>query len=76
MFEYRAFEEELTLPDVGNYTAYGIKVFEISESGERCIISLPDVSTDKAFVEALAYLCNKEELSPMHLFDVAEDFLP
>ena len=76
MFEYRIFEEELTSVDIGKYTSYGIKVFEISDTGERCIVSLSDVSTEKAFVEAFAHLCNKEKLSPLHLFDVAEDLLP
>ena len=76
MFEYRLFDEELESKDFGRYTAYGIRVYEITDSREECLISLPDVSCDKTFVETLVFLCNKEKLSPTHLFDIAEDFLP
>ena len=76
MFEYRVFEEKLNSVESGEYIGYGIKVFEISECGERCMVALPDVSVDRDFVLALADLCNRGGLSPTHLFDVVEDFLP
>ena len=40
------------------------------------IITVSDVSLDKAFVEGLAKLCTELQLDPIHLFDVVEDALP
>lgn len=36
---------------------------------------IKDISTNKEKVESLINLCNKNNLSPMHLDDVIEDFL-
>ena len=35
--------------------------------------SIEDVSVDRDFVNSLVELCNKIELSPLHLFDVVDD---
>lgn len=34
-----------------------------------------DISTDKEKVERLVALCNELELSPIHIYDVIDDFL-
>lgn len=36
---------------------------------------IKDVSTNKSKVEKLITLCNELDLSPMHIYDVVEDFL-
>ena len=36
---------------------------------------IKDISTDKAKVESLINRCNQNNLSPLHLDDVIEDFL-
>ena len=40
--------------------------------GER---KIKDISTDKQKVESLINLCNENNLSPIHLDDVIDDFL-
>ncbi len=35
-----------------------------------------DISTDRAFVEAMAESFNREQLDPIHLLDAIEDMLP
>ena len=49
-----------------NYITYGIY-------GETA--SVADISTDRERVEKLAELCNRLDLSEIHLIDVAEDFV-
>ena len=34
-----------------------------------------DISTNKEKVEKLVFLCNELELSPIHIYDVIDDFL-
>ena len=38
-------------------------------------ISLDDISTDVERVRELVDKCNRNKLSPTHIFDVVEDFL-
>lgn len=52
--------------DVGTYTCYGIRF-------GADIIS--DISMDKVKVELLVERMNANELSPLHMMDVVEDFL-
>ena len=53
-------------------TVYGIAA--LSEDGEVLCESL-GISEDEKCITALARLCESLELSPMHLCDVAEDFI-
>ena len=57
-------KDHLHHPDIGNYVSYGIGV------GERVI---PDISTDRSFVEALAAQFEENELAPEHLQEAVED---
>ena len=52
---------------------YGISVQSHSKDYESFVI--PDIATDREDVEELAALCNRLQLSPIHLADVIEDFL-
>lgn len=53
--------------DEGNiFDTYGISCKETV---------VEDISTDKSSVERLVGLCNELELSPVHLYDVIDDFL-
>ncbi|MGN1095291.1 MAG: DUF6514 family protein [Eubacteriales bacterium] len=38
------------------------------------IASVRDISSDKQYIEELDKGCNQGELSPIHFFDVVEDF--
>ena len=54
--------------------AYGIAAY--AEDGQTCITKLHDVTSDKDALAELVELCNRLQLSPIHLHDVIEDFLP
>ena len=66
MITYGITEEKYTLGD-DSRVSYGIAVYD---SGISTVIS-----SDREAVEELVRLCNRLELSPIHLNDVAEDFL-
>ena len=48
------------------FVSYGIKSHSYA---------IPDLSTDRRAVEELVALCNRLDLSEIHLLDVAEDFV-
>ena len=53
--------------------SYGIAAYE--QDTDTCIARLHDVTSDKAALARLIFLCNRLQLSPVHLYDVVEDFL-
>lgn len=53
--------------------AYGIAAY--AEDEQTCIARLRDITSDKTALAELASLCNRLQLSPIHLHDVVEDFL-
>ena len=72
MFHYVPTKQRLTTDDLGTYTTYGV----IVQDGEnRTILSVPDVSPDRAFVNGLCDRCNQFQLDPVHLRDVISDLL-
>ena len=58
-------------------TSYGIAAYADSEmDGTAAIVaSVHDVTSDKQALGELVSLCNRLELSIVHLMDVVEDFL-
>lgn len=58
-------------------TAYGIAAYADAElDGSATVIArIGDVTHDESKGYELAELCNRLELSPMHLYDVVEDFI-
>lgn len=58
-------------------TAYGIAVYSCTASDEiaSVILSVHDITPVKAQIDALVNLCNRNDLSPVHLAEVIEDYL-
>ena len=58
-------------------TIYGIAAYADAEKDGAATIlaSVHDVTTDKQALDELVSLCNRLELSSVHLLDVVEDFL-
>ena len=52
---------------------YGIAAY--AEDKQTCIAKLHDITSDKNALAELVSLCNRLQLSPIHLHDVIEDFL-
>ena len=72
--EYRVYREELELEGIGRYTAFGVAGFRVGD-GQEPVCHVGDISTERSVAERLADLCNRNLLSPIHLLDVAQDFL-
>ena len=52
--------------EIGSYVGYGIRY------GQHTVT---DISVDRAKIEILIELMNSNELSPLHMMDIIEDFL-
>ena len=74
MYVYLITEEEFCHEDVGNYVAYGLKVIFATYGVYSEILRISDISTDKNSVIKLADLCNRNQASPVHIFDVIQDW--
>ncbi len=64
----------VTEQTTGSQTTYGISAYD-TLSAQTIIASVTDITADKEKLEGLVELCNREGLSPIHLYDVIEDFL-
>lgn len=73
MYYYCCIQEEQILPDTGCYTTFGIAALQRAKGRWRKLFSISDVSLDRHFVQGLANLCTRYQLSPCHLLDVVED---
>lgn len=71
-WEYHVIAEICSLPECGAYTAYGLTV----QCGDETQATIHDISTNQHFVQQLAALFNRHQLSPRHFREVVEDFLP
>ena len=72
MVTYQATTEELYDSDIGFYTAYGILALAPDEPAypECCF---RDVFHSRDEADRFADLCNRLQLSPLHLRDAVED---
>lgn len=75
MYNYNIFVEVLKNEDSGAYTSYGIVVCSMENNQRKEVLRVSDVSTKKERIENLIDLCNKEQLEPVHIYDVIEDCL-
>ncbi len=69
--EYRVIETFGSLADSPVSRCYGIAVYRKGCKLQEVL----DITTDKKQLERLVELCNQEQLSLCHLYDVIEDFL-
>ena len=69
--------EEIYSLGASSRTSYGIAAYADSEAdGTATIVaSVHDVTDNKQALVELVSLCNRLELSTIHLMDVVEDFL-
>ena len=73
MHRYYTVSETYHHPDGFTYVGYGIACIEGENA--RQIECAEDISCDGAAVAALTARINEEDLSPLHLYDVVEDWL-
>lgn len=64
--KYELVETAIIHEDIGSYIGYGIR------NGTDVVT---DISVDKPKVEFLVERMNANEVSPLHMMDIVEDFL-
>lgn len=75
MVQYRAVKEIHHHPEIGTYTAWGIKGW-LDDDRERTVIAyIPDVFLCKKEAEHFAALCTQLNLAFTRLTDAVEDYL-
>lgn len=69
--------EEIYSLGAASRVSYGIAAYaDVVEDGTATIVaSVHDVTSDKQALCELVSICNRLELSSVHLMDVVEDFL-
>lgn len=75
MLVYLSVEHEGSAPHIGTYRTFGLQVLQCGAEGVQELMTLPDVSTDFAFISGLASLFTELQLSPLHLPDILQDLL-
>ena len=54
---------------------YGIACIEEIENRKETVLEIPGITSEEEKIKRLVELCNKNDLSPCHLREVAEDML-
>lgn len=75
MYIYRAVRQELSTPETGPYTTFGILALRLEAGQWQKICLTADVSTSRSFAADLADRCIAGQLDPRQLNDVIEDAL-
>ena len=75
MIYYLPVREKHCIGSTHTYTAYGIKVLSVTQQHTKILVYIPDISLSRQAVVSLAECCTQKHLSPIHIFDVIEDFL-
>lgn len=72
---YEVFSEEKFLPELGSYVAYGLRAFRSEGQKTEVLGEVSDLTTDAVAARRLAQICTRCRLDPVHLEEIAEDFL-
>lgn len=75
MVKYQAVQEKHSHPDIGEYTAWGIKGWQPDDLDEKVIAYIPDIFLRQKDAERFASLCTQMNLSLIHFNDAVEDYL-
>lgn len=75
MIVYQTLQETLWNPETGNYTAYAICAYERQNGNDVLLSYTSDVFLNKEEAETFVTLCNRLQLSLIHLPDAIEDAL-
>ena len=76
LVKYSICESFISVEDKGQCCTYGGYSLTYDEKGTLIeTIKIPDISTNKKFVEEIIYLLEKHEVSVIHFRDVVEDMI-
>ena len=73
MFIYKLSEKEHCHPDIGTYKSFGISIYRAENS--RYLITIDDIFTKRDEAERFLKKCIINEVSPIHIMDIIEDYI-
>lgn len=75
LYQYSEFSEESYSPENGAAVLFGIAVYGFINGAKKELLKIHRVSADKFKVDMIADLCTREQLEPVHIYDVIDDNL-
>lgn len=73
MIYYDFIREKYPEGEAGAYVSYGIVAIKISDNAKETICTVHDVFVNENKAKEFTCLCNKLNLSPVHIYDVIQD---
>ena len=68
---YKTVREKRNSDELGSYVTYGIIIYK----NKKLLKYISDVSNIKRDVQDLVRRCNEEQLDPIHIEEVVDDYL-
>ena len=75
LYQYLVIKGHIISDNNTKHITYGIKVLLFNGTHATEKLRIPDISTDYDAVTHVAALCTREQLDPIHLFDIIQDML-
>lgn len=72
MIHYKLNRGSFDHAELGAYVSYGLTAYD---ENEQLLQTISDISTSEQAVSALVSLCNKLQVSLIHMDDIVADFL-
>lgn len=73
MYIFKIVKESFYNPEIGNYKAFGIEVYD--KFTHKKLLCISDVFTDIHKAQEFALLCNECQPEPVHLKELCIDFI-
>ena len=76
VWAYVMLPETCSSPELGSYLTYGIQILRKTERGFEVLEHIHDITLEAALAKQLTELFFRNQLSPVHIWDVLADMLP
>ena len=73
MFFYDVVRENHSDSEIGNYDAFGITAFRITDGAKEKLCHIEDVFLNENKAKEFTQKCNDFQLSPVHIYDAMLD---
>ena len=75
MYSYSYVKENFNDEEVGEYSAYGVRISRIDSEECEQVRYISNVFIDEQDAKKFVEACNRLQLSPVHIDDVVQDAL-
>ena len=74
-YRYRRIRQIRSDEELGRHETYGLQIWQCSADADKLLCTIPDVSTEAAFVQSLAEQCTRLGVQPIHIYEILENVL-